>query len=261
MKNIYIYLLIVSGFAFNTALAQVPGYRGKRTLFTANIAPAMVLPVNFETGTNISYNFKIAPRVGFTLEHVYNRKRSIGLNYAYNAFEDKVGRYKTFFASPGSSVVYGTIDGSSPVKLKQHRLGLVLLKGTSGDLPAPLGSHFGFDLGVDIMSLYDTKGNLEYPDSTFSKGKYNSLLKPHVYFIYGYRRALSKSVLLSMQFELNLYYIVNAYSTALAGSDYMPEGESFAGQEQYTLNKDLLRKYQLLSNFTTITLQLSFLAF
>lgn len=258
-KNIYIYILILSSIAINTLTAQVPGYMGKRTLFTAHIAPAMTLPVNIESGTGITYEFKITPRVGFNLEHVYNRKNSIGFSYAYHAFNANVPVYKTYYYGSGNTV-YGHKDGISPVKYNQHRLGIVFNKATSGDLSAPLGNYIGFDLGIDIFGINDVKGKLERPDSSFAKGKYLSRVKPHAYFLYGHRRALGNSLLMSVQFEFNLYYILNAYISSATSSN-PPEGVSWAGEEQWSINYNLAQKYYLLSNFATVSLQFSILPF
>lgn len=268
MKNI---LLLISLLVSTVLAAQVPGYQGRRFLISANIGPNFILPNGYSGDYNdvvdgSSFNsFKIRPRFGASIDWTLNRKSTIGIKYSLVQMGANAPVYSL---EPGwmgypDEVLY-TGDGSA--KIKCHSVGLRYTKyGRRNDnLPAPLGTFGGYQLGVGLSQFYDVDGRFLTRNGIVNKGLYLTTIHPDVIVFFGVRRGIGKRMMWSFLTEFNFAYLGFIVADVNWDIRNMPElepGTNEAGKHQYIANKYLARSNYFNSNIINLTFELTFLPF
>lgn len=248
LKHKIIFLFLVA-IATNMA-AQVPGYKGKRMLISANIAPSLISPILGDEGSYGSpLNYRIRPRFGGSFDYVVNRRSTLGLRYTFLNIGNLAYSYYD-----------GSTSGVAPISVGLHSINLRWTRYRSGNLPAPLGVYYGWNLGLGISSLVDKEGKLLDPYGEKKKGVYVNGIHPDVIGFIGIRRGIGSRVMWSISAELNLAYVGYLLSFVSDGKDASEiDGTSEDGKWTYLDNKFIARSAYYSSNTFNITLEFTFL--
>lgn len=244
-----IIILILVATATNIA-AQVPGYKGKRMLISANIAPSLISPIIGDGNSSSStIKYRIRPRFGGSFDYVVNRKSTLGFRYTFLNIGDMSTEYYD-----------GAISGEAPISVSVQSFDLRWTRYRSGNLPAPLGVYYGWNLGLGISSLVDKDGLMLDPNGKKKKGVYLSSIHPDVIGFFGVRRGIGSRVMWGISVELNFAYMGYLFSALGDGKDASEiEGTSEDGKWTYLDNKAIARSAYYNSNTFNLTLELSFL--
>ncbi len=269
--RVKIIAIILFAFSISTVYSQVPGYMGHRLLVSPIIGPILSIPFDTysEDGTGGGgAKFKIKPKFGVALDFAYNRQRTIGVRYTYTKTDLSMPVfYKDIYQQgyPFLTAFY------SPASVSCHSIGLRFTKYISGNIPAPLGMHWGVTAGLGIATFNDPKGvfpNYNNP----KKGPYLTSILPDIIPYWGIRRGLGKRFMWSANVEFNfiaLCYIGLNYDFEPYGNETLFGGYSTdndiqakpAGHFQHKVTKHTTAMAYYYSNLFGVSLELSFLPF
>lgn len=266
MKLKFIYILLLCGFIKN-ANAQAPGYMGKRFMFSFFASPNLTVPTSYTYGNNSNDKIiraKVHPRLGGSIDYIYARRFTIGLKYSHTSLNVSIPRYY----QPNNNPNVATQGKDFPAASNCHSIGLRWTKYLTGNLPAPVGGFYGFNLGMTISRLKYEKHSFLELDGTMNEGTTTGKVLPSAFIFGGIRRGIGKYLMFSFTMDLNLTYPVYyaRFSrfdpdnlNASPGNDI--EGKNMASKTQYLMNRFMINSAYYNSYIFSLGVEFTLLPF